>query len=406
MRESAVSIERMAIGGEGVGHLADGRVVFVAGVATGDVVDVEVIDDRDRWARAIPTDILTPSEHRTTPSCPAVAPGCGGCDWQHVSETDRAQLQTAMVAEVLQRTAGVDIEPLHVGGVPTRGYRSTVRMAVDEAGRAGFRRHRSHEVVSQGGCEVAVDALQPVIAADWSGASEVVGRVGVATGDALVVVGPSLSQLDGDGRGTELSDGVRIIGRDELDAGRRAWIFDEVAGRRWRISADSFFQSGPAAVALLTDRAAVHLGDVVMADTPCADLYAGVGIFAGTLGARLGGAWTLVEGSPAATADARVNLTDIDARIVRSSVERWRAGRHEVVIADPPRAGMGRKGVAALSASGASAAVLVSCDLGSLGKDLARLRADGWEPRAVDVLDLFPGTAHVEVMTSLRRAAR
>ena len=403
MSTPEVHIDAIAVGGEGVGRLPDGRVTFVEGAVPGDVVGVEIVDERRRFARGRLERLLEAGPTRAEPSCPAVALGCGGCDWQHVAVEARAGHHVAMVHEQLRRQLpNSPVEVRHAGSVPHVGYRSTIRLAVDEQGRPGFRRATSHDVVHHGACEVAVASLQPVLRADWTGATELSARASVADSRALVVVTPSVAALSSV---PDLGDDVRIIGRDELDEGRRAWLFDEAVGHRWRLSADSFFQSGPWAVELLVSTVGERLAEPLGAAETAADLYGGVGVLAGGLSATLDVAprWTLVESSPSAIADARVNLADLDAVIRRSSVERWRPTRQHVVVADPPRAGLGPDGVARVGATRARDLALVSCDLLAFGRDLRRLTDGGWTLASVDVLDLFPGTVHVEVVSTYRR---
>jgi tRNA/tmRNA/rRNA uracil-C5-methylase (TrmA/RlmC/RlmD family) len=196
---------------------------------------------------------------------------------------------------------------------------------------------------------------------------------------------------------------VRVVTGDVLGAGRRAWLHEEVAGVRLRVSARSFFQSGPEAAEALVAAVGAAAGDVG-AGTRLADLYGGVGLFAATVGraARI----ELVEASASATADARVNLGALEARVVRSDVARWHARPCDVVVADPPRAGLGRGGVRAVRRTRAPRLVLVSCDAGALGRD-ARLLADaGYRLVASTVVDAFPHTPHVEVVSRFDRAPR
>jgi tRNA/tmRNA/rRNA uracil-C5-methylase (TrmA/RlmC/RlmD family) len=101
-----------------------------------------------------------------------------------------------------------------------------------------------------------------------------------------------------------------------------------------------------------------------------------------------------------------VNLAgvpDLDARVVRTAVERWRSWRADVVVADPPRAGLGRRAVGRLAATGAGRLVLVSCDAPALARDVGLLAAAGFRFVDATVLDLFPQTPHVEVVSRFDR---
>jgi len=133
------------------------------------------------------------------------------------------------------------------------------------------------------------------------------------------------------------------------------------------------------------------------------DAYAGVGLFA--LAATPSESELIaVENSRASSADCKANLAGRAARVERLEVGRWkpRAGeRIDVVIADPSRTGLGQPGVGALVAAGAPVLVLVSCDPVALARDAALLARAGYRHDGTDVLDLFPGTHHVEAVTRL-----
>jgi tRNA/tmRNA/rRNA uracil-C5-methylase (TrmA/RlmC/RlmD family) len=131
------------------------------------------------------------------------------------------------------------------------------------------------------------------------------------------------------------------------------------------------------------------------------DLYGGVGLFAGALGR--GGQVTLVEQSASSVADARVNLAEHDARIVRADVDHWGAAHADVVVADPPRTGLGPRGVGKVAATRAGRIVLVSCDPGALGRDARLLAEAGYDLHGSDLVDLFPHTSHVEVVSRFDR---
>ncbi len=98
-----------------------------------------------------------------------------------------------------------------------------------------------------------------------------------------------------------------------------------------------------------------------------------------------------------------MNLADLDVRTVATAVERLRAPRAELVVADPSRSGLGRAGAAVLASTGTSRIVLVSCDPAAAGRDLGLLGSLGYEPVEAVVVDLFPHTHHSEVVTRFDR---
>ncbi|MGE0136441.1 MAG: class I SAM-dependent RNA methyltransferase, partial [Ilumatobacteraceae bacterium] len=112
----------------------------------------------------------------------------------------------------------------------------------------------------------------------------------------------------------------------------------------------------------------------------------------------------LVEGSPWACADARANLADRSAEVVESAMEEWTPTTADVVVADPSRRGLGAAAVDRLAATNAETIVLVSCDPVALARD-ATLLAPRYELASATVVDLFPQTHHVEVVSRFERRA-
>jgi 23S rRNA (uracil1939-C5)-methyltransferase len=365
----------------------------VAGALPGETVTVELQQQKKDFARGHAVEVLTPSPDRALPPCPFVAAGCGGCDWQHVDPAAQRRLKTAVVADALRRQAKLEIAVGEGPDLPATGYRTTLR-GVASGGRFGLRRRHSHDLVDIGPCLIAHPLIDELVVSGRFPDGEVVLRAGAGTGERLVVVA-------GDVAACEVPDGTRVVASSDLAAGRRAWFHEELAGRRWRISARSFFQARAdgaealiAAVARAVEGAGPPGGHLV-------DLYGGVGLFAGALGA--GRTVTLVEHAPSAVADARVNLADLDARIVRADVAHWGAARADVVVADPSRAGLGVRGVAKVAATHASRLALVSCDPAAFGRDARLLGEAGYDLRSSELVDLFPHTSHIEVVSRFDR---
>jgi tRNA/tmRNA/rRNA uracil-C5-methylase (TrmA/RlmC/RlmD family) len=258
-----------------------------------------------------------------------------------------------------------------------------VRAAVKN-GRAGLRRANSHESVDVDGCLVAHPRIAELIVdGRYPDADEVLLRCGARTGERMAAVVPASASMT-----------VPADVRADL-------VHERAAGRRWQISADSFFQTRADGVDALANVVSSVAGELGSPSTAI-DLYSGVGVFAGVLAAR-GWSVTAIESSRSAVADARINLRDLDVGIVRSDVTKWTPRKADLTVADPSRAGLGKRGVAAVVATGARRVVLVSCDAASLGRDAGLLRGGGYELTSVVPVDLFPHTAHVEVVTIFDR---
>ena len=399
-----VVAERLVAGGEALARREDGKVVPVAGALPGERVEVSV-EHRQGADRGRLRMILEASPDRIDPKCDHVIEGCGGCDLAALSEEAQIPTKIELVTDSLRRLGRFGEPVVRPGpALDPWGFRTTLRVAITH-GRAGLRRAESHEVVELDSCAVSHPLIQDLLVEGrYGAATEVMLRVGANTGERMAVITPTVGEVS-------LPSDVLVVGADELAAGRRAWIHEEVGGRLWRISADSFFQTRPDGAAALVD-VVRSLTEDMLADgstitgqpRTLVDAYCGVGLFAGSL---LGGVkgWRAVaaERSRSSVADAKQNLSDIDARVVGTSVERLRAPKADLVIADPSRAGLGRRGAHVLASTGASRMILVSCDPASAGRDAALLNAIGYAPVESVVVDLFPHTHHTEVVTRFDR---
>lgn len=395
-----VVAEHLVAGGDAIGHLPSGKVVFIAGALPGETVRISLSDTRKDFARATVEEVIAASPERVSPPCPHVADGCGGCQWQHLSQQGQRAAKIRIAAESLARTARLgaveEILPRirDFGAVPALGSRTTVRIAFDENGKPGFRQQGSHEVVPIGQCLVAHPLLNnviPRIAAEPGSDVEVTLRCSTATD----VVGATVHGDPDDVTGLEFCDVV----------GDQARLVERVGDRDFVVSMGAFFQSSPKAAELLVDAVRTLLGPEALSGThgSVVDAYGGGGLLSGSL-VPAHVPVTLVEENPYAAADARRNLSDNQVTIVKSAVERWASTPAGVVIADPARQGLGPAGVAALVATGADTFLLVSCDAAAGARDIRMLLAEGYELVEVGVVDMFPHTNHLEMVSLLRLA--
>jgi 23S rRNA (uracil1939-C5)-methyltransferase len=269
--------------------------------------------------------------------------------------------------------------------VPPWAYRTSMRLATTTDGSLGLRARGSHDVVDLDGCLIAHPLLEDLLLRVKSrGTGEVALRVAAATGERSAWVADGPVQL------IDVPDDARV--------GSTAAVHEHVSGHSFRISAPSFFQSGPAAAELLV--ASVAQACEGAERSVVVDAYGGVGLFARTVAAdRV----IVVESSESACADAVVNLAGLDTAVVCTTVEEWSPVPADLVIADPSRQGLGRTGVDVLAATTAATIVLVSCDPVAMARDSALLRDRGYDHVTSTVLDLFPQTPHVEVVTTFAR---
>jgi len=344
--------------------------VFVRHALPGERVRAVVDEDAGgSFCRADAITVLTASPDRVPSPCSwARAGGCGGCDLQHVAPAAQRAWKADVLAEQLHRLAGIDwrVEVEELPGGPL-GWRTRVRLAIDADGRAGLRAHRSHDVLPIADCPLAPPGtLAPVLAQPFG------------TGEVDVIVD---------------ADGAVHVG-DGLPAVQRA------AGRVWRVSPGVFWQVHPALPDVLAD----VVGEWAQAPRggTAWDLYGGVGLFAAVLAGQVGsdGSVTVVDASSAAVEDGRAALADLPQL-------GWRVGRIEkvlrglpagpdVVVADPPRRGLGRSMVDAIAQHAPVRIVYVACDPAALARDIALFAERGYLLGALRAFDAFPMTQHME----------
>ena len=420
-RTVTVEVERLIAGGEAMGRLSDGRVVFVRGALPGEEVRAAVRNDRKDFVRAeveSVDDVLEVSADRVVPSCPHRREGCGGCDWMHLDVDAQMDAKVGIVVESLRRIGRLDeavvdaiVEP--GASVQPYGYRTTLRLAglrpdpsTGRRGGLGFREERSDEIVPIDHCQVAHENISHLLRdIDVAPGVELTLRTSDSTGGVTARwTKPEDRRRRGEKRRKIAPDGKEraVSGLPpEVHIGDRAFLTERVAGVNLRVSAPSFFQSGVEAAELLVDaveRAAPELARAKHA----LDAYGGIGLFAATV-MRPARHVTLLESSRSSCLDAEVNLDKRSATIVRGDVARWTLPEGsppiDVVVADPSRSGLAKPGVAALAVTQAPVFVLVSCDPVSLARDALLLADHGYRPARVEVLDLFPQTHHVETVT-------
>lgn len=395
-----VTVERLVAGGAGLAREESGRVVLVAGALPGERVRATVGRERRDLVQASLAEVLDASPDRLRPPCGFVRAGCGGCDLQHAAIAAQPELKRAIVVDALHRLGRLTDPDVRLGpALPATEYRTTLRCVVAD-GVPGFRHRRSHRTVTVDDCLVAHPRLAELLGEGvFDGCREVTLRVGANTGDRLVLADPHA-------RGVRVPGDVVLVGVDELRRGRHAHHHEEIAGRRWRISARSFFQpsaAGADAIVAEVVRAAtaagaepLHAGDVVV------DLYGGVGLLGGSLVSAAAAddvGLVLVERGRSSVADARHNLADLRPRVRAMAVEKWRPEPATVVIADPSRTGLGREAADRVAATGGRRVVLVSCDAASLGRDTRLLVERGYRHGGSVLVDQFAMTSHVEVVT-------
>ena len=359
-----VSPQGMAHGGRAVAR-HEGQAVFVAGAMPGDTVEVVVVKKGRRHLEAVTETVLEPSPDRVAAPCPFFG-SCGGCQWQTARYEAQLIWKREVVAGQLLHLARVEppVRPTLAVG-PAYGYRNRLDLRLT-GGRPALFKEGSHELVPIDNCMVAVSAIQDMLTTGGriDAVERLTLRAGVNTGETLALA--------------------------DDDFGR---IHEVVSGKRFRISGRAFFQNNTggaeALVKLVREALEPRDGEVLV------DGYAGGGLFSATAGE--GCRVYAVESDPEAASDLVVNAR---ATVLTERFELC-AGlptAWDVAVVDPPRVGLGRKGVDRLLGGFPRAIAYVSCDPASFARDAALLVGGGYQLDWVQPVDMFPQTFHVEIV--------
>jgi tRNA/tmRNA/rRNA uracil-C5-methylase (TrmA/RlmC/RlmD family) len=429
--EYEVEVGPVAHGGHCIARTAEGQVLFVRHTLPGERVVARVTDGEQgaRFLRADAVRILEPAKDRIEAPCPYAGPGrCGGCDWQHAKPGAQRRLKAEVIAEQLERLAGLTPEEAGWDGtvLPAEGdklpagqvpqWRTRVQYAADPGtGKAGLRRHRSHEVEPVEHCLIAAQGVSElgIERRDWTGMDTIEAIAATGSQDRQVVLTPRPgARLPL----VELDKPVSVLRVDEKTGGvhrvhGRPFVRERADGRTYRVGGGGFWQVHPKAADTLV--AAVMQGLLPRKGDMALDLYCGVGLFAGALADRIGetGAVLGIESGKRAVEDARHNLAGfprvrIEQGKVESALPRTGITEADLIVLDPPRSGAGRRTVSHLSSLCARRIAYVACDPAALARDLAYFREGGYRVRTLRAFDLFPMTHHVECVAILEPAAR
>ncbi|MFD0020206.1 class I SAM-dependent RNA methyltransferase [Streptomyces sp. NPDC058382] len=429
-QEYEVEVGPVAHGGHCIARTAEGQVLFVRHTLPGEKVVAKVTDGTadSRFLRADAVRIIEASKDRVKAPCPFAGPGkCGGCDWQHAKPGAQRRLKGEVITEQLQHLAGLTPEEAGWDGtvMPAEGdklppgevpaWRTRVQYAIDEDGRVGLRKHRSHDIEIIDQCLIAAPGVSElgIEKQDWPQMATVEAIAATGSNDRQVILTP---REGGRLPLVELDKPVSVLRVDERDGGvhrvhGRGFVRERADDRTYRVGSGGFWQVHPQAADTLVR--AVMQGLLPRKNDMALDLYCGVGLFAGAIGQRIGekGAVLGIESGKRAVEDARHNLKDLErVRIEHGKVDQVlpRTGITEcdLIVLDPPRAGAGKQVVKRLSALGARKIAYVACDPAALARDLAYFAEGGYKVRTLRAFDLFPMTHHVECVAILEPAAK
>ncbi len=434
-----LTIESMTYGADGLAHAEDGKAVFVRGAVAGDVVEAEQVSDGSSFMRARTTEVLEPSPDRAQGPCPFVGV-CGGCPWGALSYPAQLAAKEENLRSALKRIGKFTddevaelVQPIR-HAKDTWGYRNKIELepiANNGRFRLGMHGLDPEQNVFVDRCPLFEGkfpkAIKSVVGAlGFLGNSRDLGleRVGIRASRRTRALEVALwtptgsfpraqvSRVLGDALNATsvvrvMSKGekrARRVSRVEALAGEGSWT-ERIAGSTMRLSAPSFFQvNTPAAeilVELVMDALAPEPEDLAV------DLYCGAGTFTLPLAQRCDYV-AAVEAYGPAVRDLRRNLeinnlNNVDV-IGGDAVREFPDQDADVLVVDPPRAGLAPEAIDLIAGTSARDVAYVSCDPATLARDLKRFRDEGtFEPVSAVPVDLFPQTFHCETVVHLTR---
>jgi 23S rRNA (uracil1939-C5)-methyltransferase len=447
-QELDLRIDSLAYGGNGVARL-NGFVVFVKRGLPGDTVRAQVTKVKRSHAEAVATEILEHGAPRVDAPC-VHYPACGGCRFQDLAYEAQLEAKAGQVADSLARIGGLsgfEQEPA-LGARSIFHYRNKLEYSftatLDGPGLGFHRSGRWDEVLDLERCWLTTDVGNAIRDAvrTWARAEglppydqeaqtgylrHLVVREGRNTGQALVTLVTAPGALAGEERFVAALRRIPEVHSIHWAVNDRPaevtnlptrllwgepWIEEEILGRRFRVRPNAFLQTNTEMSEVLYELAGEYAA--LTGNETLFDLYCGIGTIGLTLADRALTVWG-VEASEESVACALENAelngvanAAFFAGDVAASLEelRDRAGPPDVVVVDPPRAGLSGKAVRQVGELGAPRLVYVSCNPTTLAGNAKELGSEfGYRLERVRPVDMFPHTPHVESVSLFTRAA-
>jgi 23S rRNA (uracil1939-C5)-methyltransferase len=430
-------IEKVVYGGAGLAHEdgSSGKAVFVPFTLPGEWVEARLTEAKGGFVEAELVKVVEASSDRVIPGC-AHFGECGGCHIQHTSDAAQLALKTGILRETLERAGLTDLPEVQVHAGEPWGYRNRIRLRVAEVEgvlRVGYLRRGSNDFLPVTMCPIAAPVLWRAaeallkVAEDAEGTRWVRGAVEVeffTTRDETALqmtvfvrqqriagfelfcerLRERLPELVGAGAMLLRAEGSQQGRRTERPRAIAAWGAEGLgyaaAGEKYWVSRGGFFQVNRFLVDELVRIVATGRKGLL-----AWDLYAGVGLFSRALKAG----FDEVVAVEAAADDLAKTFKGNGRRAISATTVEFLRGavvqreRPELVVMDPPRAGVGAEVCALLGRVRSKEMVYVSCDPVTLGRDLKAMVDFGYRINELHLVDLFPQTFHQETVVVLRR---
>lgn len=436
-----ISIDKVIYGGDGLGRLDSGEIVFVPFSAPGDSGTIALLPQTGRKPkRGTWQSLSNPSPMRQDPKC-SVYGQCGGCHWQHIQSDEHVGLKLSIFEETCRRLGKLtDIPTTPIATKQPWQYRLRCQWHLDGQGQSltlGFHAADSHEVIPFDTCELLHPTLQAVYESlhqhlpELAGCTHIEARVSDRRHEAteapaawqLILTSPQPQSVPlaktcaKDGPPAWLPTGLASIVITNSVTEEISCLFGDeyltqvVGEAAFQVHGLSFCQVNRTATETLL---AVLQEQCMPEPASIIDLYAGIGVWGLSLSPRVSESITLLESSPYATQDAHDNAmsfenkTKADITVIEGNLDETLLNVDEqadVVIIDPPRAGLSKTVLRWLANHPPKQCFYLSCDPTTLARDLAILVNDhGWTIQHAWVGDMFPQTYHMESLVLLTPA--
>lgn len=396
-----ISLTHFTYGGECMGRLPDGRAVFVPFTIPGEQARVRLVEEKRGFARAELLEVLKPSPKRIDPQCPEFQL-CGGCDYAHMPYSLQLKAKREIVIDQLTRIGKIEQPPVEetIASPKEWHYRNNIQLHIDPRGRLGCQERRTNRVIpleTSSLAEEAINEILPQLSFEPDAGIERVSLRAGTDGEVMLVLEsenlttPELTveELPISVVHTSPAGALVLAGSGEITM--------DVLKRPFTVSAESFFQVNT----LMAERMVQHILETIPGapGETLLELYCGAGLFSAFLApkvSRLVG----IESSPSACADFEINLDEFEnVELYEAPVEAALPHvdiKPDVILTDPPRAGMGPVVVKHILKMQPKMLAYVSCDPSTLARDAKLLIEGGYRLKRVTPFDLFPQTYHIE----------
>jgi len=402
-----VILEKLTYGGDALGRLSDGRAVFIPFGLPGETVHARSLEEKRGHVRAELVELLEPSPQRIASRCKHFGV-CGGCHYQHLSYPEQLIVKSGILRDQLIRLGGIEDPPTQpmVAAAAEWNYRNQVQFHLTPNGKLGYIDAHSRWTLPISEChlpEIPINDLWPVLEFEPDlGLERVSLRLGVDR-EMMLVLESDLAEIPALEMEANLSV-VHVSAEDAVVLAGDDHLVIRVNGRLFQVSASSFFQVNTEMAGRMVEYLLAHLP--ISQKTTLLDIYCGVGLFSAFF-APLVGRLIGIETASSACEDFTINLDEFE------NVELYEALAEEVlpildvdpdmVIVDPPRAGLKKRALEALLVLAPEYLAYISCDPSTLARDAGLLIKGGYQLKQVTGFDLFPQTYHIESISIFKK---